>query len=168
MRKRIDRYIEDALINFRDWYISSSWLGKEHDCVNIFAHNFLANGIEPGAAISKLGQIRIESAVPQPTGYKNKTARKDLVIWKKSYDTVWDSDWSVSKYPWVVMEWKTKRKGAVPQKFSSHDLDWLSGYTEQHSDTFGYLVRVYGGPRGRSVDWAKVRRGNINGTNKRS
>ena len=87
MRKRIDRFIEDALIDFRDWYVSSGWLGKERDCVNMFAHNFLTSGIEPGAAISQLGQIRIESAAPQPTDYKNRTAAKDLVIWKNSHDT---------------------------------------------------------------------------------
>ena len=168
MRKRIDRFIEDALIEFRDWYVSSAWLGKERDCVNMFALNFLANGIESGAAINQLGQIRIESSVPQPKGYKKKTAAKDLVIWKNSHDTVWDSDWNISKYPRVVLEWKFKRNGRVPKQFSDHDVQWLSGYTKQFPDTFGYLVRVYDDPRGRVVDWAKVKEGTVNDTNKRT
>ena len=168
MRKRIDRFIEDALSEFTEWFVSSDWHGKERDCVNIFAHNFLASNIEPGAAISHLGQIRIESAVPQPKDFPKKTAAKDLVIWSTSYDTVWDNNWNVSNFPIAVMEWKTKRSGNMPKQFDNHDVRWLSGFTEQYFDTFGYLVRVYDGPQGRSVDWAKVKNGTINATNRRS
>ena len=168
MRGRIDRFIEDALVDFSDWYIKSDWLGKERDCVNMFALNFLAKAIEPGAAISELGQIRIESPVPQPDGYTKITAAKDLVIWRNSHDTAWDNDWNAPKYPRVVLEWKIKRTGKPPIKFSDHDLNWLLGFTEQYQDTFGYLIRVYDGPHGRAVDWAKIREGTINDTNRRS
>jgi len=168
MRKRIDRFIEDALGEFSAWYITAEWLGKERDCVNMFALNFLARAVKPGAAISELGQIRIESPVPQPSGFTKITAAKDLVIWNNSQDTVWDSDWSVSKHPRVVLEWKIKRNGKQPTQFDDHDVQWLSSFTRQFQDTFGYLVRVYDGPSGRSVDWAKVRDGVINKTNKRS
>lgn len=168
MRKRIDRFIEDALITFGDWYVSSKWLGKERDCVNMFAHGFLAQGIQPGAAIEGLTQIRIESAVPQPRGYKNRTAAKDLVIWKDGMATVWDENWQIRNVPWVVMEWKTKRTGGLPRQFDSHDVEWLSGFTSEHSGTIGYLVRAYHGPKGRAVDWAKVRQGAIRDTNRRS
>ena len=44
----------------------------------------------------------------------------------------------------------------------------VSGFTSEYQDTFGYLVRVYDGPHGRAVDWAKVREGAINATNRRS
>ena len=54
MRKRIDRFIEDALGEFTRWYVDSEWLGKERDCVNMFAMNFLAKAVEPDAAISEL------------------------------------------------------------------------------------------------------------------
>lgn len=168
MRKRIDRFIEDALNEFGDWYISSDWYGKERDCVNLFAQSFLARGIEPSAAINDLAQIRIESAAPQPKCYTKRTAAKDLVIWKNGLDTVWDSEWNVCNFPWVIMEWKTKRSGGYPKQFDNHDVEWLSGYTSQYAGTFGYLVRVYDGPHGRAVDWAKVRGGKINSTNRRS
>ena len=168
MRKRIDRFIEDALIDFGDWYISSEWIGKERDCVNIFAHGFLSREVKPGAAIEELTQIRIESAAPQPKWYTNKTAAKDLVIWKDGLGTVWDREWQVCNSPWVVMEWKTKRKGGIPLQFHQHDVEWLSGFTKEYANTFGYLVRVYDGPHGRVVDWAKVRQGVINDTNRRS
>lgn len=35
--QRIDRFIESAIYNFADWIRDSAWLGKERDCVNIFA-----------------------------------------------------------------------------------------------------------------------------------
>ena len=168
MRKRIDRFIEDALCEFSDWYVASDWLGKERDCINMFALNFLAKAVEPGAAISELGQIRIEAPVPQPAGYTKITAAKDLVIWDNSHDTVWDKQWNTSKHPRVVLEWKIKRAGKPPKKFDNHDVAWLSGFTDQYQNTFGYLIRVYDGPHGRSIDWAKVKGGVINDTNRRS
>jgi hypothetical protein len=93
MRKRIDRFIEDALIDFGDWYIPSAWIGKERDCLNMFALGFLCREIKPGAAIEQLIQVRIESATPQPKGYTKKTAAKDLVIWKDGFDSVWNHKW---------------------------------------------------------------------------
>lgn len=168
MRKRIDRFVEDALIDFGDWFVSSKWFGKERDCVNLFAHDFLSRGIERGAAIEALTQVRIESPAPQPKGYANKTAAKDLVIWKDGLSTVWNQEWQVRNTPWVVMEWKCQWKGSVPLQFNQHDVEWLSGFTREYAGTFGYLVRVYHGSHGRVVAWAKVRRGAINGTNKRS
>ena len=168
MRRRIDRFIEDALLNFSDWYVSSSWLGKERDCVNKFVFGFLVENVRPGAAISNFGQIRIESAVPQPSNYIKKTAAKDLVIWNGCDETVWDESWNPVNHPRVVLEWKFKRIGLQPSKFHSHDMNWLSNYTKEFHDTFGYLVRVYDGHKGRSVDWAKVRAGHIQETNRRS
>jgi hypothetical protein len=168
MRKRIDRFIEDALGAFTRWYVDSTWLGKERDCVNMFAMNFLAKAVEPGAAISELGQIRIESPVPQPKGFAKITAAKDLVIWGNSYVTAWDKEWNAPHYPRAVLEWKIKRSGRPPAEFHSHDINWLSGFTSEFQDTFGYLIRVYDGPHGRAVDWAKVRGGAINATNRRS
>jgi hypothetical protein len=53
MWKLIGRFIEDALIVFGDWYVPSDWLGKERDCVNMFAHEFLSHVIKPGEAIEQ-------------------------------------------------------------------------------------------------------------------
>jgi hypothetical protein len=99
---------------------------------------------------------------------KKLTASKDLVIWRDGLDTVWGENWQVSNSPWVVMEWKTKRTGKPNHHFDSHDIEWLSGFTNDYPGTFGYLVHVYDGPYGRTVDWTKVRQGIINNTNRRS
>lgn len=168
VRERIDRFIEDALGDFAEWYVDSSWLGKERDCVNMFALNFLAKGIEPGAAVSELGQIRVESPVPQPKGYSNRSAPKDLVLWSDAYQTAWDRSWNAVNHPKAVLEWKMKRSGRPPAEFDTHDINWLTDFTGAFPDAFGYLVRVYDGPCGRFVDWAKVRRGDIKSTNRRS
>ena len=56
----------------------------------------------------------------------------------------------------------------MPREYNQHDVEWLSKFTNEYAKSFGYLVRVYDGPYGRAVDWAKVRQGVINGTNRRS
>ncbi len=168
MRKRIDRFVEDALIAFGEWYIDAFWYGKERDCVNMFAHGFLNRHVRPNVAINDLMQIRIESSVPQPSGYKSPAASKDLVIWNDGWTTAWDRDWNATNWPRVVMEWKFKKIGNPPNAFNEHDTRWLSSFTAEFNDTFGYVVRVYDGPRGRVVDWAKVSRGTLNETNRRS
>ena len=168
-RKRIDRFLEDALLEFADWYVATTqWHGKERDCVNAYAHRHLSRRIRKGAAVEDIAQVRIESAAPQPKGFTKLTAPKDLVIWRDGLSTVWDSEWNACDWPWVVMEWKFKRSGKPPTIFDSHDLDWLCGFTAEYEQTFGYLIRVYDGPHGRCVDWAKVARGVLNETNRRS
>lgn len=168
MRGRLDRFVEDSLTDFAEWFLGADWRGKERDCVNMFAHKFLSANIQPGAAIAELAQVRIESAAPQPTGYSNQCAAKDLVVWDDGWATAWDANWRAVNHPRLVMEWKVKRSGRTPKRFSDHDVRWLSGFTAEYRGTFGYLVRVYQGREGRSVDWAKVRNGSINDTNKRS
>ena len=67
MRNRIDRHVEDSLVAFSKWFLEAkNWHGKERDCVNLFAHNYLANKIGHSGPIKHFGQIRIESPVPQP------------------------------------------------------------------------------------------------------
>lgn len=168
MLKRIDRFVEKPLIEFADWYAGSEWCGKVRDCVNIYAHMFLCRDIQTGEAIQELSQIRIEGPVPQPSGYKTPTAAKDLVIWRYALDTAWNEEWEVVDWPRLVMEWKFDRSANPPSEFDSHDLEWLHRYTREYDETFGYLVRVHDGPRHRSVDWAKIVRGELNDTNKRS
>ena len=169
MRKRIDRFIEDALIDFNGWFKDSSWVGKEHDAVNLFAMGFLAKEVQPGAAIYDLRQIRIEGPVPQLLGHRTKPAvGKDLTIWKDPLVTAWDSDYNIVNVPWVIIEWKFKRKGSKPKGFDDYDSRWLSDFTKQNPGTFGYLVQVYAGKDGREVFWAKVKDGEIKITNKRA
>lgn len=156
MRRRIDRFVDDALQGFAAWYVSSDWLGKERDCVNLFAMKHLGEQVESGAAVEHLSQIRIECAVPQPTGYKSKSATKDLVIWRDPEETTWNDAWEPVNVPRVVMEWKTRRAASATLDFDPHDVGWLKGFTEQFPGTFGYLVTVCHRRNGRSVAWAKV------------
>lgn len=167
-RRRIDRFIEEALLRFGDWYERYEWRGKEHDCVNLFAHGYLAQGVGPEAPIKDLTQIRIESAVRQPDGFANRSARKDLVIWRDGLANAWSDDWTAVHDPWVVMEWKWKSHGRPDPTFNSHDLDWLEGFTERAQQSLGYLVQVYDGRHGRLVRWAKVRHGKLQAKNRRS
>ena len=83
-------------------------MGKENDCVNLFAHRFLAKRIRP------MDRIGIEVAVPQLTGKGRKQAvRKDLVIWKRSGQTTWSKDWKAKAVPQAILEWKVKRGPAA-------------------------------------------------------
>lgn len=168
VRTRIDRFVEDALVEFRDWYVTADWYGKERDCVNRFAFGFLAQRIAPGAAITDLGQIRLECAVPQPARYQRAAACKDLVVWKDSLATTWAGDWIPTNYPRVVMEWKTIRTATPRRAFDDHDTEWLRSFTRENLSSFGYLVQTFDGIGHRSVDWAKVARGSISESNRRA
>lgn len=125
MRKRMDRYINDALKEFASWYVTSDWLGKERDCVNIFAMNYLARGISETSAIMDRRQIRVECAVAQPLDkevYIRASAAKDLVIWKNPLDTAWDGDWKPGNLPRAIIEWKVSRTGRASDQFDPHDV----------------------------------------------
>lgn len=118
MRTRIDRFVEDALVDFREWYMCTDWHGKERDCVNRFALGFLARSVQRGAAISDIGQIRIECAVPQPKRYCRAAACKDLVVWGDPLATAGSEDWTPVNLPRVVMEWKTVRATRPRENFA--------------------------------------------------
>ena len=114
MKKRIDRYVHEALEDFAKWYVESDWLGKERDCVNLFALQFLTKCVSDNSAIRDLRQIRIECPVPQPLKrekYPKPSAAKDLVIWGGPLDTTWNEDWKPVNVPKAVIEWKTRRVG---------------------------------------------------------
>ena len=111
MTKPIDRFIDGALNDFSKWLVTSTWRGKERDCVNLFAMRFLIPRTGSTAAISDPALIRIEGTVPQPRGYKCLYAPKDLVVWQNPLDVAWDDQWRPVKDPWVVMGWKTRRSG---------------------------------------------------------
>ena len=161
MRRRIDRFIDDSLLGFATWYVSSKWHGKERDCVNLFAMRDLAAQVQPGAAIGHQSQIRIECAVAQPEGYPRISATKDLVIWRHPEETAWNDIWLPVNLPRVVMEWKTRRRARALLDFDNHDREWLKKFTKQNPGTFGYLVTVCDRKEDRSVAWAKVTDGVI-------
>jgi hypothetical protein len=168
MRTRIDRFIEDALVEFSEWFTVTNWLGKERDCVNLFVHRFLAKRIEAGAAIADMAQIRIEGSVRQPAGYQRIAATKDVVIWDDPLSTVWDEGWEPVHSPHVVMEWKVYRTGSYVPIFNSHDTEWLSSFTRECPKAFGYLVQICYDDDRRTVDWSKVAEGGVRHRNRRA
>jgi len=132
-----DAVIARALKDFAIFLGRSGWRGKENDCVNLFAHRFLAKRIRP------MDRIGIEVAVPQLTGKGRKQAvRKDLVIWKRSGQTTWGKDWKAKAVPAAILEWKVKRGPAARATISARDRAWLTGYKRRHRGFVGVCVTV--------------------------
>jgi len=161
--RRIDRFIESAIYNFSDWIGSSTWLGKERDCVNIFATRFILPEVSATSAITDYSQVRIECGVPQPDGkdFVRPAAAKDLVVWRGPLDVAWDSEWKPKSIPWVVIEWKTRRKGRFTSKFDDRDVKWLKAFTAQNPESFGYAVTVDFCKSSREVHCARFKKGEM-------
>jgi len=160
-RKRIDRFIEDAVVRFAYWISETEWRGKERDCINRFATDFLLPAVHSDAAVKSYSQIRIECGVPQPACFTRPSCSKDLVIWRNPLDVAWDENWTPVTVPWVVMEWKTRRKGHFDEMFDEHDIHWLTEFSLQNPDAFGYAVTVDFRRTSRLVHCAKVSRGRV-------
>lgn len=115
----------------------SRWRGKENDCVNLFAHRFLAKRVR------QIDRIGIEVAVPQLSGKGRKQAvRKDLVIWKGSGDTTWGADWRARAVPMAILEWKAKRGPAAKPTISARDRVWLKAFKRKQRGFIGVCVTV--------------------------
>jgi len=132
------------------------------DCVNIFASRFILPAVSLGAAISDYSQVRIECGVPQPTGdeFKRPAAAKDLVIWRDPLEVAWNNEWKPKNVPWVIIEWKTRRKGSFDSIFDSHDVGWLHAFTAQNSNVLGYTVTDFRGGL-REVHLARFKDGDM-------
>ncbi len=136
-RMGLQAHIEKALKRFSSFLEQTSWRGKENDCVNLFAHRFLANRVRP------LDRIGIEVAVPQLGGKGRKQAvRKDLVIWKQSGKTTWDKNWKAKAVPEAILEWKVKRGPNAQPIISSRDRAWLKAFKNKHRGFIGVCVTV--------------------------
>jgi hypothetical protein len=161
--RRIDRFVESAIREFANFIRDTSWLGKERDCVNIFATRFVRPAVSTKSAVTDYSQVRIECGVPQPKhkDYDRPSAAKDLVIWRGPLDVAWDSDWSPVHTPWVVVEWKTRRRGRSNVIFDKHDERWLRRFSEQNPESFGYAVTVDFSNGRRQVHCAKFRQGQM-------
>jgi hypothetical protein len=161
--RRIDRFLESAIGRFATWIGESSWLGKERDCVNVFATQFVRPAVSSKSAIKDYSQVRIECGVPQPKnqGYDRPSAAKDLVIWHGPLDVAWDSNWQPVRVPWVVIEWKTRRSGRSNAIFDKHDEQWLMAFSEQNPASYGYAVTVDFSKGRREVHYAKFRHGHM-------
>jgi hypothetical protein len=154
--------IDKALENFSLWLKINQWRGKEHDCVNLFAHKFLFERIESGAFINNIAQVRIECGLKQPGNgiYKKKLARKDLVIWDSPEVNSWSETWEPVNFPIAAMEWKVKFKTKSSKDiFNSHDEQWIKLYTEENPDCVGYVVLVDLTSDFRRVYWKHSKQG---------
>ncbi len=141
-KKRIDRFINEALQEFSSWLKVNQWRGKENECVNLFAHKFLIGKIEPGAAIECPTQICIECPLKQSSHYIKKTAKKDLLIYGKPLQTAWSENWEPDNLPKAVLEWKVHRESFPKQIFDKHDEEWISSYTKENDGKIGYVISV--------------------------
>lgn len=101
--------------------------------------------------------------MPQPTGdsFTRPSAAKDLVIWRDALEVAWDPEWMPKNMPWVVIEWKTRRKGSFNSMFDSHDVSWLEAFTKQNPKTFGYTVTVDFRDDLREVHFARFKNGTM-------
>ena len=135
MKTRSD--IRKTLREFSAFICDSDWRGKENDCVNLFAHRFLAKRVRP------IDRIGIEVAVPQIGGKGRKQAvRKDLVIWRQSGYTTWGADWRAKGGPMAILEWKVKRGSAAKPTISARDRAWLKAFKRKHRGFTGVCVTV--------------------------
>jgi hypothetical protein len=135
MRTRAE--IGKTLKEFSAFICDSEWRGKENDCVNLFAHRFLAQRVRP------IDRIGIEVAVPQLIGKGRKQAvRKDLVIWKRSGGTTWSRDWVAKDVPQAILEWKVKRGPSAKPTISARDRAWLKAFKRKHRGFTGVCVTV--------------------------
>ena len=142
--------IVKALKEFASFAERSKWRGKENDCVNLFAHRFLAKHVRP------TDRIGIEVAVPQWEGKGRKQAvRKDLVIWKQSGQTTWDKKWKAKIVPQAILEWKVKRGPAAKASISARDRAWLRAFKSKHRGFIGVCVTVAFGTR-QEMKWEFV------------
>lgn len=160
--QQIDLFLNEALENFSLWLQSNQWRGKEHDCVNLFAHKFLFEKIAPDTAIQFPTQICIECGLKQPrTGDYNKIfARKDLVIWQNQIQNSWSENWEAVNIPKAVMEWKVKfRTKSRKVVFDLQDEKWIKLYTEENPDCIGYVVLVDLTSNPRKVEWKISKQG---------
>ena len=133
----LQAHIENALKGFSSFLKQGSWRGKENDCVNFFAHKFLAKRVRP------LDRIGIEVGVPQLSGKRRKQAvRKDLVIWKRGGQTTWDKNWKAKAVPQAILEWKVKRGPNAQPIISSRDQAWLKAFKSKHRGFIGFCVTV--------------------------
>lgn len=158
--KKIEKIIDVALYNFGTWLTKNDWRGKEHDCVNTFAHAFLMDLITPKGPLHHAAQICIECGIAQPEGYTNLHARRDLVVWSEPFHNTWGQDRKRVHTPIALMEWKTHHKDRLPSRlFYPHDEEWFTKYTSITPDVVGFVTAVYFLPSGPKVYWKKSHAG---------
>jgi len=142
-RDSLRNLLSEAFSDYESWLRTALWRGKEHDCVNLFAHKFLFARVSPAGPVFDPTQIGIEAAIPQGAGLGIKQAvRKDLVIWPKPGMTTWNREWKAEYFPMAVIEWKARRKKSQHPLIFPYDLDWITKYSLLRQDFIGCCATV--------------------------
>lgn len=144
MLKPIDEIVRNSLTDFVEDIFGSNWKGREREAVSLYAFGYLQRHVHGNSILRDATQIGIEVAVPSwKEDNKKRQVNKDLIIWTEPKQTCWDSQWNLSNYPLVVMEWKVFHRGKTRPSMCIRDVDWLQKYSERHQGLFvGYAVSL--------------------------
>lgn len=144
---KIDEIIKQSLSKFIEDIRTNSWLGREREAISLYVFAHLLKFCNDGSFLYDPAQICIESPVPQLVGADKKHKRqvcKDLVIWQRPMMTCWDEQRKPTKYPIVIMEWKTIGFGGANNnklfKVSANDVKWLERFSAGLSNFIGYAT----------------------------
>ena len=151
-----ERIIDGSLYSLSDFLTEGTWYGRENEVVNLFAHRFLLKTLGKGP-LNDPSQIGIEVAVKQiPKVGGKKLVRKDLVLWDRPRETVWEGR-AARNSPAVIMEWKTGRIAKCDA-----DIKWLLRYTKLYPHILGYSVCAFI-ENNRGIRFRKIVNGQIRG-----
>lgn len=136
-----------AFGDFHSGLMSSqgTWFGKERECVNRFVMGHLMPLSLTGRHVLRdAAQIDVEVSVYQPEDHRRReTAFKDIVIWRKKFETCWNDVLESVGTPLAVLEWKVRHPKArkmTVERATTHDLSWLEGFTRENKGVLGYSV----------------------------
>ncbi len=141
---QVDTIIQESLAEFVKVVFSSSWAGREHEAISLYAFGFLQKSFRENTPLYHPTQIGIEATVPSSTEWNLKgRVCKDLVLWPAPQMTCWNKNWRITNYPLVIMEWKVYQPGNKARKaaISLGDVTWLKKYSEAYP-TIGYAVSL--------------------------
>lgn len=151
----MEEIIEMAINELGAYLKSSNWYGRENEVVNLFAHKFLAKHVGSGKFTS-ISQIGIEVSVKQLSSSNGKKlVRKDLVIWRKENQTVWNTNREPVNDPLAVIEWKINSISKCDD-----DIEWLKKFTKTYPKVTGYSVCAFVKNK-RDISYKKIINGKI-------
>ena len=101
-------------------------------------------------------QIGIEVAVKQLPSSKGKDlVRKDLVIWEKGNQTVWNEDLKAVNDPVSILEWKVNSESKCKV-----DVEWLMEFTKTYPRVLGYSVCAFIKDK-RGISYKRIENGKV-------
>lgn len=165
----VEALLRSSLSEFASWLNETKWRARENECVNVFAHHFMAGRVQADGPLYDLAQIGIEVAVPQvprrvpiPGKRQRHDVRKDLVLWPHpgmhAFDPLFKPSTEIDDItPAAVVEWKVRATS-----ISEYDLEWLEEFTKKYRRTLGIAVSVKFTESGASLKAVAVKAGETN------